>query len=147
MLKKFLLLLTLTVLSSLTGCATVPMASITDDAVRKEFSLPSQGMVGLYIYRNSNFGGAMKKSLYIDGELIGESAPMTYFYEEVQPGEHKLSTESEFSNNDLILQTESGRNYFVRQYMKFGVFVGGANLELVSEEEGKKGILECKLAK
>ncbi|MCK4711050.1 MAG: DUF2846 domain-containing protein, partial [Gammaproteobacteria bacterium] len=96
--------------------------------------------------RNSSFGGALKKSVYIDGELIGETAPMTYFFKEVHAGKRKLSTESEFSENDLILDTESGKNYFVRQYIKMGVFVGGANLELVSMENGKKGVLECKLA-
>jgi hypothetical protein len=34
----------------------------------------------------------------------------------------------------------------VRQYIKMGVFLGGANLELVSEE-GKESIKKCKLAK
>ena len=72
---------------------------------------------------------------------------MTYFYREVSPGEHTLSTQSEFSNNDLIIKTDQGMNYFVRQYIKMGVFVGGANLELVPEEEGKKGVSECNLAK
>ena len=129
------------------GCATVPMASIEDDKARKEYSAPSEGTSGLYIYRNMSFGGALKKALYIDGELIGETAPMTYFYKQVRPGDHNLSTESEFSENDLILQIESGKNYFIRQYIKFGVFVGGANLEVVPEEEGRKGVLECKLAK
>jgi hypothetical protein len=38
-------------------------------------------------------------------------------------------------------------NYFVRQYVKLGVFVGGANLEVVPAEEGKKGVLECELAR
>ena len=44
------------------------------------------------------------------------------------------------------LDAKGGQNYFVRQYIKFGVVVGGANFELVSEEEGKQGVLECKLA-
>lgn len=72
---------------------------------------------------------------------------MTYFYKEVQPGEHKVSTESEFGNNDLMIKIESGKNYYVRQYIKMGAFVGGSNLELVSEDVGKKGVLDCKLAK
>ncbi len=131
----------------LTGCASVPMASNEADKQTKEFSLPLNGTSGLYIYRNSNFGSALKKSVYLDNKLIGETAPMTYFYKEVTPGEHIVSTESEFSNNDLTINIESGKNYFVRQYMKIGVFVGGANLELVSEQDGKKGVLECKLAK
>ena len=130
----------------LTGCATVPMASLEDDKARKEFSNPSQDVAGLYIYRNSTFGGALKKTVYIDGEIIGESAPMTYFYRQIQPGRHVLSTESEFSDNFFALDAKGGENYYVHQYMKLGVFVGGANLKLVSQEEGKKGVLECKLA-
>jgi len=72
---------------------------------------------------------------------------MTYFYRVISPGQHTLATQSEFSNNDLIITANPGLNYYVRQYMKMGVFVGGANLELVSEEEGRKGVSECNLAK
>ena len=146
MFKKSLIIIWLVIFSFLTGCATVPLAPVEEDTARKTFTSPPQETAGLYIYRNSSFGGALKKSIYIDGELIGESAPMTYFFSELSPGDHRLSTESEFSNNDLMLNMRGGQNYFVRQYIKMGLFVGGANLELVSEEEGKKGVLECKLA-
>ena len=147
MIKNLSIIFSLLLLSVLSGCATVPMAAPEEDTARKSFNSPSQGMSGLYIYRNSNLGGALKKSLYIDGEFVGESAPYTYFFREVSAGEHRLSTESEFSDNDLVINTVSGQNYFVRQYIKLGLFVGGANLELMSEEEGKAGVLECKLAK
>ena len=123
------------------------MASVEEDNAKKQFSSPRKNMGGLYIFRNSNFGGALKKSVFLDGELIGETAPMTYFYKDIKEGKHSLSTESEFSNNDLILDVKKGLNYFVRQYIKFGLFVAGAGLELMSEEEGKKGVLESKLAK
>ena len=146
MFKKVLILLTLTALSYLGGCATVPMASVENDNARKVFSSPPQDIAGLYIYRNSTFGSALKKTVFIDGESIGETAPMTYFYKDIKPGFHELSTESEFSNNNFELDVKGGQNYFVRQYIKFGVVVGGANFELVSEEEGKQGVLECKLA-
>jgi len=130
----------------LTGCASVPTASVEEDSAKKAFNPPSEGLSGLYVYRNSNFGAALKKRVYVNDDYLGETAPMTYFYKEVAPGAVKLSTSSEFGNNDLMISTEEGKNYFVRQYIKLGVFVGGANLELVSEEEGKKGVLECKLA-
>ena len=129
------------------GCASVPMAPPEDDVARKAFAPPAQNVAGLYIYRNSNLGGALKKSIYIDGELIGETGPMTYFFREITPGEHRLSTESEFSNNDLSINAVGGQNLFVRQYIKLGLFVGGANLELVPAEQGKQGVLECKLAR
>jgi hypothetical protein len=127
--------------------ASVPMASTDEDSARKEFASPPTDSAGLYIYRNSNLGGALKKSVYLNGELIGETAPMTYFYKNIKPGAHLISTESEFSENTIPLNAKGGQNYYVRQYMKMGVFVGGANLEVVPEEAGKKGVLECKLAK
>lgn len=51
-----------------------------------------------------------------------------------------MSTESEFSPNDLLLTTDAGKNYYVRQFIKVGVFVGGAGLEQVTETEGQRVI-------
>ncbi len=146
MLKRTLGIFVVLFASFLVGCATVPMASVEEDKSKKEFTSPSKDTAGLYIYRNSTFGGALKKTVSIDGKVIGETAPMTYFYRDIQPGVHILSTESEFSDNALTLDAKGGENYFVRQYIKMGVFVGGANFELVSEQEGKEGVLDCKLA-
>jgi len=145
--RKFMVATLLAGLVFLSGCASVPMASMEEDRLRKEFSPPPEGMAGLYIYRNTNMGGALKKTIKVDGEVLGESGPMTYFYIDVTPGSHTLSTESEFSDNDLVITTEAGHNYFVHQHIKLGVFVGGAKFELVSAEEGKEGVLECELAK
>jgi len=147
MYRKTLIILTLVAASYLTGCASVPMGSLEDDKARKTFSPPSQGTAGLYIYRNSNFGAALTKAIYVDGQFIGESGPKTYFYKKIKPGKHTLSTESEFGNNNLEIDAEFGQNYFVSQYIKLGVFVGGANMVQVSNEVGMRGVLECKLAK
>jgi hypothetical protein len=130
------------------GCATVPMESTERSDLAKRFSPPSDGNAALYIYRSGSFGSALKKDVWVDGKCIGETAPNVFFYEEVQSGvEHKVSTESEFSPNDLLVHTESGTNYFVRQYIKFGVFVGGAGLELVDEAKGKEAVGQLSLAK
>lgn len=142
-------IITLTAVMSsiyLTGCASVPMASGDLDKAKKEFSAPSENKSGLYIYRNSSFGAALKKTISIDGAIIGESAANTYFYKEVSPGTHEISTESEFSDNKITIDFQKGINYFVQQYIKFGAFVGGAGLKQVTEEDGKKGVLETKLA-
>ncbi|WP_264302499.1 MULTISPECIES: DUF2846 domain-containing protein [unclassified Shewanella] len=108
---------------------------------------PADNKTGIYIYRNSFVGQALKKNIYINGEMIGESANKVFFYKEVEPGEQTLSTESEFSENDLKVSTEGGKNDFFEQYIKMGVFVGGAGLKAVSDAEGMKNIQECKLAK
>ncbi|BCM26049.1 DUF2846 domain-containing protein [Methyloradius palustris] len=146
MLKKIITSIVVIASLHLTGCASVPMASVDTDKAKKSFSAPSEGKSGLYVYRNSSFGSALKKVVTIDGVIIGESAPNTYFYKEISPGTHVISTESEFSDNQISVEFQKGVNYFVRQYIKMGVFVGGAGLEAVSEEVGKKGVLECKMA-
>lgn len=130
------------------GCASVSMESKENSDAAKKFGPPASGNAGLYVYRSGSFGAALKKDIWVDGKCIGESAPNVFFYEQVKAGEeHKISTESEFSPNDLMLKAAAGVNYFVRQFIKFGVFVGGAGLELVSEEEGKKDIAKLELAK
>lgn len=146
MLKKSLFLLAIVASVILTGCASVPMAPVEQDQAMKTFSAPASDKAGLYIFRDSSLGAALKKTVSIDNQVIGETAAKTYFYSEIEPGEHTLATESEFSDNLLVIKVQAGLNYFVRQYIKFGAFVGGANLELVSEEEGKKGVLASKLA-
>lgn len=131
----------------LTGCAaTTPMAPLAQDTKSKTFSAPAGNLAGIYIYRNSGFGKALKKAVFIDKVSVGETAPYTYFHKEVTPGEHTISTESEFGNNDLKFNAVAGRNYFFQQYIKMGVFVGGSNIEAVTEEAGKRGVLECKEA-
>lgn len=147
MFKKGIGLFVILITSYLAGCASVPMAAVEEDAEKKLFKAPPPHLAGLYIYRNTNLGAALKKNISIDGQIIGESAAMTYFYKTLEPGKHMISTESEFSDNALQLEMKGGTNYFVKQYIKLGVFVGGADLIPVEENEGKKGVLECKLAK
>ncbi|AUB85605.1 DUF2846 domain-containing protein [Candidatus Thiodictyon syntrophicum] len=134
--------------SLLAGCASVPMESTEVSARVKAFKPPSEGNAGLYLYRGSGVGTALKKDIWVDDKCIGESAPNVFFYEEVKGGRaHKISTESEFSPNDLLVRTENGKDYFIRQYIKMGVFVGGANLELVNNEEGKRDVSDLELAR
>jgi hypothetical protein len=129
------------------GCASVPMESAEKTSSAKQFTAPPEGKAGLYMYRYGSFGAALKKDIWLDGKCVGETASNTFFYEEVDAGvEHKISTESEFSPNDLLLKVESGKQYFIKQFIKFGVFVGGAGVELVEEKEAKKQIQELSLA-
>ena len=144
---KFFLVAIVMVVSLVSGCTSVPMTSKEESDLSKQFDLPSEGKAGLYIYRSGSFGGALKKDIFVNGKCIGETAPNIFFYEEIIGNkEHKISTESEFSANDLFINTESGKNYFIRQYMKIGLFVGGAGVELVNEEKGKKEILQLDMA-
>jgi protein involved in sex pheromone biosynthesis len=147
MFKKALFVAAIISVSLLSGCASVPMASIEQDAAAKKFSQPATDKAGLYVFRNTFVGQALKKTVSLDGAVIGETANKIFFYKEITPGSHTLSTESEFSDNVITFQADGGKNYFAEQYIKMGVFVGGAGLVMVPEEEGKRKVLECGLAK
>ncbi len=117
------------------------MAPAEENQKAKTFPAPDDGKSGLFIYRDSYVGKGLKKDVYLDGKCVGETADRVFFYTQVDGNQqHKISTESEFSPNDLLLVMDAGKNYFVRQFIKVGVFVGGAGLEQVTETEGQRVI-------
>ena len=130
----------------LTGCASVPMESPEADAALKTFASPPADQAGLYIYRDSFAGQGLKKTVTLDGKTIGETANRVYFHRLITPGLHKIGTESEFSDNVIDLVAAAGKNYYVRQSIKVGVFVGGAKLEIVPEDIGQAHLQKCTLA-
>jgi hypothetical protein len=146
---KKLLLATVITAAFLSGCSSVPMESIESSKAAQDFSQPSADSSVIYVYRKDAMAGAsLKKDVLIDDECIGETATGVFFYQEVAGNkEHKISTESEFSANDLIINTESGKLYFVEQYIKMGLLVGGAGLKEIDKEVGMKEVLKLKLAK
>ncbi|MDA8329184.1 MAG: DUF2846 domain-containing protein [Betaproteobacteria bacterium] len=138
-------LIAIFVLASLTmaGCASVPMASEQDDAASKAFTLPPSDKAGLYVYRDSFTGKSIKRTVSLDGAVIGATANKVYFYKLISPGSHTLSTESEFGDNSITFQALGGHNYFARQYMKMGAFTAGAGIKIMDEDEGEKEVLRC----
>lgn len=131
----------------MTGCASVNMASKEESDKAKQFAAPGAGNSGLYVYRDSFVGKALKKDIWVNGKCLGESASDVFFYTQVEGGKkHKIETESEFSPNALEVFTEAGKNYFIRQFIKFGAFVGGADLEQIPEEQGKAAVAKLGMA-
>lgn len=143
--KKIALIVLMSAL--FTGCASVKMESKEASAKAKEFAQPSEGHSGLYVYRDSFVGKAIKRNIWVDGKCLGESGPDVFFHTEVTGGqEHVIATDSEFSPNELKVMFEKGKNYFVRQYMKIGAFIGGSDVELIPEAEGKVAVAKLEMA-
>jgi hypothetical protein len=130
--------------SSLVGCASVPMGDAKQDAALKTFSVPAD-KAGVYIYRNESMGAAVKMDVEVDGKVIGQTAANTYLYKEVAPGKHTVSSKAE--NTDTIeIDAKPGTLTYVWQEVKMGLMYARTKLNLVGEAEGKKGVLETKLA-
>lgn len=128
------------------GCASVPMATDNRNAELQTFAAPPAGKAGLYVYRNSVVGQGIKRAVYLDGQLLGQTANKVYFYRELEPGRHELSTQSEFGSNDVAFNAQAGKHYFARQVIKVGLLSGRAGIEMVSEEEGRRNVLASRLA-
>lgn len=146
MYSRIKLLVVALFLAVTTGCASVPMEAPEASAKLKTFAAPPADQAGLYIYRDNFAGKALKKSVTLDGKLIGETANRVYFYKLVNAGNHTIGTESEFSDNVINLVAVGGKNYYIRQSIRMGVFVGGASLTVVPEAVGQAHLQKCELA-
>ena len=132
------------VLSTLIGCASVPMGDTKQDAALKTFAVPP-GKAGLYVYRNESIGAAVTMEVELDGKPMGKTAANTYLYKEVAPGKHTVTSKSE--NDDSVdLDAKPGTLHFIWQEVKMGILYARTKLHVVDEAQGKKGVQETKLA-
>lgn len=141
--RNYVMLLVGVLVALLTGCASVPMASLDKDAKAKDYSTdPSKA--SLFIYRNETFGAAIPVTVSVNGKTLGQTAAMTYFRLNLSPGKYTINSHAEnVSMLDLIL--EAGKNYFVWQEIKMGMWSAGSKLQQVGESIGRAGVSESKL--
>jgi hypothetical protein len=138
------LLAAVVVATSLIGCASVPMGDPKQDAALKEFRV-APDKAGIYVYRNETMGAAVKMDVMVDGADVGKTAANTYLHTEVSPGKHTVTSKAE--NTDTIeLDLKPGNIAYIWQEVKMGVMYARTKLHLVSEQDGKKGVQETKLA-
>lgn len=134
----------LLVVLAISGCASVPMGDPKQDAALKAFNV-AKDKAGIYVYRNESMGAAVKMDVSVDGQPIGQTAAKTYFYKEVTPGKHTISSTAE-NTDTLEVDAKPGTLTFIWQEVKMGLLYARNKLHLVSEEEGKKGVQETTLA-
>ena len=140
---KILHLLAINSFILLVGCASAPMAPSNLDQKAKSFDSVSDKAV-LYIYRNETFGAAATMDININSKRVGQTAPKTYFKFDLTPGKYIIQSDSE-NTSILELEISAGKSYFVWQEVKMGVLYARSKLHLMSEAEGKAGVLESKL--
>lgn len=128
----------------LAGCASVPMGDPARDAALKTFQV-APDKAGIYVYRTESFGGAVKMDVIIDGQNIGETAAKTYLYKEVAPGRHSVVSKSE-NTDTLEVELKPGALAYVWQEVKMGLMFARTKLHRVDESQGRKGVLQTKLA-
>jgi len=129
----------------LSACASVPMATDSEDTAAKQ-ATPPAGKALVYVYRNETLGAAIKMPVTLDGRLAGETASKTYFMFTVDSGTHEIGSIGE-TNQKLNLKCEAGKTYYVWQEMKMGMWAPNSLLNLVDAATGREALKECKLIK
>ncbi len=140
--RRFTSLIALSLLA--TACASVPMASPEADRVAKEFRT-APGKSNLYVFRDESLGGAVKMTVVLDGRMLGDTASKTFLLTPVAAGPHALVSKTE---NDARLEFTAvpGKNVYVWQEVKMGVWAARSDLHLMDEEAAKERISACSLA-
>jgi hypothetical protein len=95
----------------------------------------------VYVIRPTHIGMLVQTKLSVDRKCVGVNRVNNYFYVMLDPGPHYLcSTEGE-NHSLLSLVVEAGKTYYLQKKM-----VTTADLQLLDEQEGKKGLAKCKLS-
>jgi hypothetical protein len=128
----------------LAACASVPMTGKAEDQEAKQFKAPV-GQSRIYIYRDEILGSAIKVTVSLDGKLIGQTAPHTYFAVDVKPGLHKVTCLAE-SNSEVSFTTKPGAATYIWQEMKMGAFSAGCALREVDANQAQSALKSCERA-
>lgn len=129
---------------NIVGCATVNMGDAKQDAALKTFTVP-QDKAGVYVYRNETMGAAIKMTVEMDGQQIGQTGANTYLYKEVAPGKHTFTSKAE-NDSTVEVDAKPGTLLYLWQEVKMGFVGARSKLQLVDQAQGQKGVLETKLA-
>jgi len=135
----------------LVACASLPLGNPQEDATLKKFAIEPDRS-GVFIYSNERFPSGLTTDIHLDGTPVGQISEMTYLYTPVAAGKHTITSKAD-NTDTLVVEITTGSLVYVRQQIEtveqeveVGVFSHRVRLHLMSEEEGKKGVLDCKLA-
>lgn len=119
------------------------LASLVEDSEAKKFS-PVPDKAVLYIYRNQFRGSAWQIPITLNGKLIGSTGGYTFFQKILSPGPYVVESWAE-NIAHIELNLEAGKIYYLRHKTRTGTSKIRAELDLVDEIAGRKGVEQAKL--
>ena len=139
--RRFLLLAVMLV----SGCAaSVPLARTEQDRSAKE-ARPPEGKAALFIQRkNAFFAKAVPFSVFLDGGLVGDLGPETFFRLNAISGQHIVSASNGFRTTTMSLSCEAGQVYYIQ--IRPDAWDGHPIPEEISRDEGRNAIQGSQLA-
>jgi hypothetical protein len=99
----------------------------------------------IYVIRSTIIGLKIHSKLGVDGKWMGVNRGRTYFFFNLEPGEHYFCSESE-NQSYLTLTVEAGKTYYLQQQVKPGIWKARTDLVVMNEEEGKEKLKKVDLS-
>jgi hypothetical protein len=126
----------------LLGCAATPEASPDRDAAAKQFEAASRAAV-IYLYRADSPGSKGVSTVWVDGRLVGQTLPATYFRVIARPGRNSIHATGPDAGR-LEIETRPDNVYFVAMNV-LGEDEGSATtvFRSVAPEAGQAAIQRC----
>jgi hypothetical protein len=141
--RKIFTLAVISISAILVGCAAPMKAAPEQDRAAKVFA-PLKDKATLFVYRNESYGGAVGMPVKINGQDIGETGAKTFFRLNLASGMYVLASEAE-NTSELPVTLVEGKNYFVWQEVRMGIWKARTALRQVDEKTGMDGVLESVL--
>lgn len=134
-----------TSLVALSGCASVPMASVDLDAQGKRFQEPPAGKAALYVYRESSFNAAFSINVSLGQRVLGALGADTWFLIDVEPGQYDVRCNAENSDSKMVA-IAAGETRFVEVAARLGMSQPRCAVFEVNSSQGQKAITNGKRA-
>ena len=140
--RIFQLAIAATVLSVITGCASLP----SPEAMRAETAafqlpkLPESGRAIVYVVRPSALGGLVRFNVFLNDQEVNSEMGFTrgsqYIYFSVPPGDHKIYSKAE-NWAETLVSVKAGDIIFVQQDASMGIVMARNSLMKLEELAGK----------
>jgi hypothetical protein len=129
------------------GCASIPLATSTDDAVAKTFSVPP-GKASIYVVRDGGYmsGAWQLFRVRLDGLDHGALSDGTYFVFTVDPGIHGVVAGGNENQEAVRLEVAPNRAYFIAIRSHIGMSNARVGVTQLSDEEGRAAVMRARLA-
>jgi len=129
---------------ALCGCApTFRVAAPERDQEAKRFKAPKDGST-LYVFRDETMGFAVRMVVTLDGRILGETGAHSFLTAPIAPGVHEVASKTE-NDERMTFTSEPGKNVYVWQEVKMGVWSARSKLSLVDEPSAMERIKACAL--
>lgn len=121
--------------------ADVSFAPTAEDRRAKQ-ALPPPGKALIFVFRGDGAAQRTDVPLFLDGELIGATAPRSYYLWAVDPGRHVIAARPD-RRVALEVNVQAGRNYFIEHQL--AADSDRVSLRQVSYAQGRVAVNRCRL--